>query len=650
MLHAPSTKFHAVSTVLTNGHDGNLAKGQFAVAINKAAPGKGKVVVDNFDGMSKQDKIALEVGIANTPNKKRTVEVPYKSTGFFSIGDITNIKSYTPSNVKLKVDHFEVGFDGSDETTALYIPEGKSAVMDIVLYGEVASMFFGTEKHVISVRAHRAEGETMQEVVRRLVKEINETSVPTATGWASTTDVFSQFIEVGVIDSEMVATVGNTFTFSSITVPNNGDSNALADIQAQYPDYQVVQTGRDGANGTTTYTIMHPSGDVIADYVYTVVDTNIPGCEDCLAGYSLIEGGLVYHVSLEDDGADETGIVQAIPNAVVASAIKFGNQDGRGTYSVVLTASLTDLEKETFLTANPTAEFTYRGRTQDVCTSTTEVKYTWVAGEECVATTQDFTILLKDNECGESRLEELQLAYPDLVITEVVGSSAGCKRKYQTTVPTNIVCEQCSDIFLQPFYAEAPLPFQGTFTWSSTPITYSETAHMGIFIKGKPYYMYPEGYEDDFIPFVETSLKIRSVSFGQREDDIINYTGAQYDVDRELAKVVQYEYAQDVKNLSHSLFGAEDEGDLWGTNRRIFKKNLFAKANLSQDRILKYGQRIIKYVVQYQDNGLSQGFASRSNVTHEFGIMVQEGKHQAIELILNKLAAKVGLPAVTTTV
>lgn len=641
MLHAPHTKFHVVSTVLESGYDGNLAKGQLAVVKNKALKGKGKEVTADFDGMTQKDLIAFEIGEVTTPNKQRTVEVPYISTGFFPIGNIVDIKAYAPSNVTLKLDHIEIGYDGINESTALFIPEGKAAVMDIVVEGLVASMFFGQESFIIQKRVYRAVGESMQAVTRRLVKELNEEVIPTATGWASTTDVLSQFLEIGVIDSTTTTTVGVNSVFSSLTLVNNGDSNALADVQAQYPNYTVVQTARDGDN--TTYTIVRPQADpALASYVKTVVDVDGKGCADCLATYSLVDGGYVYHVSIEDDGVDLTTTLAGLVTGET-QLDKLGNKDGRGTYAIVMPAIMAQVAIDAIITARPEAEVKYLGEIKDVCSKTTTTTTAWVAGETCVATTKGFSIIVKDNDCGATRLPELQAAYPDLVITEdgVVG---GCKRKYNTTVPTNIVCPECSPIFLQPFYGEAPDNFEG-ISWEAVAETYDADALMGITIKGKPFFMYPEIYEEDFVPFIETSLKVKSASFGWREDDILNYTGSQYDVDLEFAKVVFVERAQDVNNLSQSHFGAEDEGKMFGTNKWKHKANLFARTNLSEERILKYHKRLLKYVVEFRDQGLSQGSASRSDITHGFGIMVEEGKHDAIQTILSKLAAKVGLEA-----
>lgn len=738
MPHTAISKPVVVSSVLTTGYAGNLAKGQLAFVKDKAVKGQGAEVVSTFAGMTDKDRISIRVGELTTPGNLRISEVSSKSTGFFPIGSIVDIKAYAPTNVELKVDYLEVGYDGINDSTALYIPEGKSAPVDIVVYGEVASLFFGQEEYIIQKRAYREKGETMQEVIERLVKEINEDKIPVANGYASTEDQLSKFLEVGVINSESAPVTGVNSVFSTIVVPDNGDSNALADIQAQYPTHKVERTAR--LDEVSTYTILHLTTETLADYSKTTVKVYGKGCEDCQVGYTEIDGGYVYHVSLEDDGSNSTSTVQALPGAIAGSAVKFGNKDGKGTYSVVLDNPLTSAETTTFLTANPTAELSARGKTNDVCSDTDTVTYTWVDGEVCTSILENYSIVLKDNECGESRLAELQAAYPDLTIIEgtytgtssrtatitgttgnlslviggetyatpfttdlnttvaafvtahaadiladhqttVTGSGAvltfiadtevyptitavaggltetlsavtqatatqagGCKRTYSTQVRTNIVCDECSDIFLQGFTSEAPDPFEAIY-WTQEDKVYSETAKMGFFIKGKPFYIYPEAIEEDFIPFIETSLKVRSASFGWREDDILNYTGSNYDVDLEFAEVRKLQYAQDVSNLSQSYFGAERMGNAHYTNKKYFKANLFARANWSQERILKYHQRLIQYHVIIHDTSLSQSQAGRSDFTFDFMILVPEGKNQAVESILSNLAAKRGLPA-----
>lgn len=53
----------------------------------------------------------------------------------------------------------------------------------------------------------------------------------------------------------------------------------------------------------------------------------------------------------------------------------------------------------------------------DLCVATTELTYEWADGDSCFAKTEQYTITLADDECGQNRLAELQAAYPELTIT-----------------------------------------------------------------------------------------------------------------------------------------------------------------------------------------------------------------------------------------
>ena len=742
MVHSSISKPQVITSVLTSGYAGNLTKGQLAFVKDKAKKGLGAEVVSDFQGMNKKERIAIRVGEMTTPSNLRIKEVASKGTGFFSMDSILDIKAHIPSQADLKVDHLEVGYNGITASTALFIPEGKSAILDIAIYGEVASTFFGQSEYIISKEVYRARGETMQEVIRRAVKELKEERVPSANGWASITDELAQFLEIGVIDSSTGELAGTNWTFSSVSIPDAGESNDLAVVQAQYPTYKVKRTARE--DGVSTYTILHLATASIANVSIVDISVKNKGCAECPAGYSDLTGGVVYSIALEDDGTDQSGLVDGLPGYVTTTVEKVGNANGVGTYLIVLDDALTDAEKASFLATNAiagTASFTELGTVEDACKKSATTTYTWVAGESCVATTKQFSIVLPDNECGESRLAELQAVYSDLVIeegaptgsasqaitlsgvsgnasliidgvtyttafitdltataaafvtahataistatgasvtsaasvitvtdsaigfpsitavagglTETVGainyitsaSVGGCKRTYSTYVTTNLVCEECSDIYLQPFEAQAPDTFEG-IAWEELIPAFDANAKMGIFVKGKPFYIYPEAHEEDFVPFVETSLKVKSISFGAKGSLLLNYDGNIYDPETEFAEVRKLQYAQDVNNDAQSLFGAERMGNQHFANKPIHKKNLFARANMSQERLLEYSKKYVQFAVKYQDNGLSQMGGSRSDITHEFRIIVEYGKHITLQNTLNSLAGKLGLDAV----
>lgn len=738
MVHSSISKPQVITSVLTTGYAGNLAKGQVAFVKDKAKKGLGAEVVSDFTGMNKKERIAIRVGEMTSPSNLRINEVPFKGTGFFPLDSILDIKSHIPSQVELKVDHLEAGYNGITDSTALFIPEGKSAVLDIVVCGEVASTFFGISEYIISKEVYRAEGETMQEVIRRAVKELKEEKVPTATGWASITDELAQFLEIGVIDSSTDALAGTSWNFATVDIKDAGESNDLAAVQAQYPAYKVKRTGRE--DGTSTYSILKPASVTLAAVSITDVNVKNKGCETALAGYTALTGGVVYSITLEDDGTDQEGLVDNLPGYVSSTVNKVGNDNGVGTYLVVLDNALTDAEKTTFFASSviaATASFTELGTVDTAWKKSSTVTYSWVNGETCKATTKQYSIILPDTECGQSRLSELQAVYTDLVIEEgipsgnatqtvtvstdsalavvvngvtyntadagtttqtaaafvaahaasilaatgtvvtnpstnvilftdaaegfptitaatqtvsaidyvTVASAGGCKRAYSTYVPTNLVCEECSDIFLQPFYATAPDTFQGV-AWEEKIPAFDANAKMGIFVKGKPFYIQPESYEEDFVPYIETSLKVKSMSFGAQGSLTLNYTGSIYDPNTEFADVRKLQYASDVNNDAQALFGAERMGNQHFANKTIHKANLFARANMSQERLLKYSKKYVQFAVKYIDNGLSQGGGSRSDITHEFRMIVEYGKHIDLQNTLNSLAGKLGLNAV----
>lgn len=655
MPHSSITKPMFITNVRTSGGGRDLAKGELAIVIDKSTANGAKVVSD-FAGVSKKERIEIRVGRGKQPTGLRIPTVAFEGTGFFPLESIIDIKAFAPTHVELRTDRVEIGFNGMPNSKGLFIPEGKSAVMDIVIYGHPMAMFFGQKEHIITKRAFRKVGETMQEVVRRLVKELKTDSVPSTMGsFSSISDNLSNYLKFTVSDSTNVALSGTAYRTSTVKIPDLGESNDLATVQVQYPGTQITRTDRK--EGVSTYSIVALTSQVIAPAVITKVDVTGKGCKNCELGYSLLEGGIVYNVQLEDNGVDKTTTVDNLPGFVLGTVLKVGQDKGTGTYSIVLTKELTQAQVNTFVALEPTAVLNSLGLVTAVCSSTSSINYTWVNGENCFASIKAFNIVVPDTECKTTRLAEIQAAYPQLVIAEgeilneatnvVTASVGGCKRAYSTTIVTNIECVDCADVFASPFYAEAPIAFEG-FVWTPVAPVFSATAKMGIVIEGKPFSLVPERYEEDEIPFVETSTKIESASFGFREQDYLNFTPA-YDVNTDFAEAVKVRYAQDVNNLSQSFVGAEKMGRIHYTGETQYKNNLFARANFSQESLLGKRKRLVQYHIKYQDTSLSQMAGGRSNITHDFMIVVEQGKHQPLETILNKLTGRLGLENVSIT-
>lgn len=111
---------------------------------------------------------------------------------------------------------------------------------------------------------------------------------------------------------------------------------------------------------------------------------------------------------------------------------------------------------------------------RNTCVITTPTTIAWVEGAELDKFNKAFRITLKDNVCGESRLAELQAAFPTLVITEV--SEQDCVRIYETVVESNCVPQGCA-----PGVAkwETPEAFGGV-NWVAGPDSAGDGTAWGV--------------------------------------------------------------------------------------------------------------------------------------------------------------------------
>lgn len=717
--------------VLTSGGAGNLAKGQLALITDKAVTGGRQTVsAASFAGMPKNQKLQFRLGRNKLPAGLRSPYAAHYETSWFTPEDIVSIKANFPKNQVRTFDSFLVGYDGINASTALNIPEGKSSVMDITLDGKAIEIFAGEKEHTFRFHFGREVGQTTQEVVRKLVANILDATTPRSL------KKFSEFVDVAIVDSTAPNLAGTSYTFSTLSLVDNGDSNDLADIQAQYPLYTVVRTARVGL--TSTYTILHPTASALSDYAYVQNSSYIKGCAACLAGYSEIVGGVVYHVTLEDDGVDLTTTVDNLPGFVTGTAVKVGQDNGKGVYSVVVDNTLTPAEIATFAAANPTAIVEFVDTTENVCEDADSTNKTWTAGTTCVKSTEQYTIQLQDNECGATRLSELQAAYPNLVIEEgtatgvvtqtvtvssdvalviiingvtyttadagtttqtaaafvvehaaailaatgtvvtnpstnvllftdsaegfptitsaaqTVGAKdfvteaavGGCQRVYSTYVTTNLVCDECSDIFLQPFTSDAPTPFENV-EWIKVEEDFNEDALMGIRFTGKAFDLTPDEFSRDEIPFYETSTRIKAISGGFREMDYLNITPA-YNYD-EMFSIKRLSRAVDRDALGYMLFPIEDISRTHYLGEKRDFDNSFSKTNLGEESLIKFTSQYISYDITWHDTKLSQGMGGRSNITHTEQIWVEIGRHDNVESLINSLAAKAGVTIVQPT-
>lgn len=220
-------------------------------------------------------------------------------------------------------------------------------------------------------------------------------------------------------------------------------------------------------------------------------------------------------------------------------------------------------------------------------------------------------------------------------------SVGGCQSVYSTTVITNIVCDECDDIFLQGFVSEAPEPYDFV-EWELIPTAASEDALMGIRLTGKPFDMIPTEATMDSIPFFETSTRI-SVSGGYIEDMNVSYEP----IFTKNFNVKRLSRAQDRDALGYNLLGWEEASRYYFDGEKRHKGNLFAKAFLGEESVLEFSAQYVQYAVTIHDSKYSQSAGGRSDMGTTYNVWAPLGRHVNLENYINKLAVKAGLPAVS---
>lgn len=659
-IHRPFSRpmFTLQGSVLTTGGAKNLAKGQFTIVNSKVASANGAVVVENFNALPKDAKLELRLGVNKTDGVRTNNTPSTMSSETFGLKDVKDVKATYPKFFEQKFDDLIIGFDGINDDSAIDLSEGETTVLDVTLSGDHVGFITGKQKYTFRIHFGKEAGETDQEVIERAAEVLKKQKFPQGPS-------INEVIDIKVVDSEAVAPTGTSYTFRSLTLTDSGDSNALALVQAQYPNFKVSQTDRIGL--TTVYGILAPTSEAIPD-------TSIPpfrstksllqkSCADCPAGYDEIAGGFVYSVSLEDEGEDLKADVEALEGAVAGTAVKAG-QDlasaGVGIYKVVLEEKISSEDLDTFLEANPTAQVTLVGEVSAVCEDDEVVTVAWAKGDVCFASTAEYRIQLADENCDEDTLAKLQAAYPELMISIVVegeGAGAtyvagGCQKVYKTTVVTDIVCNECDNIFVQKFISEAPADYD-FHSWKKVETVPNENSKMGIRLTGKPFIMTPTEATRDSIPFYETSTEIK-VAGGYIEEVNSSFDKQYVDCSApftpiDLFKVTRLSRKQDRDGLGYHLLQWEDASRQYFTGTHRHVNNLFAKQFLGEESVLDFKKQYVLYHVLIHDSKYSQGAGRTSDMGTEYIVVAEFGRHQAIEEYINKLAAASGNSAVGVT-
>ena len=623
-----------VKSVATSGGSFNLAKGQLGLIDLEGVPtaSNGLKLINSLVGLKKDRKLQLRVG-KHDIGFNRSQSSKDWSSETFKVSDIVKLAVDAPKE-GIKVDKFTLGYNGIDADTAIVLDQGANEEIGINISGEVIGAL-GYSQAEVEVKLYLDQPntgalKTMQEIIEGAVEQFNNFKLM---GDVPVTN----YVKAVAVNSENAALAGTAQAFFTLTLQDEGDSNALAEVQSQYNGYKVIRTDRVGDD--SVYTVIDAPATVIADFSKNKA-WKVKGCADCPTGYSAFVDGAVYSIGIEDEGIDSTAAIEAISiNTEAGSAVQVNVEAGFSTYTVVNTGLLSDAEIAAFLVTYPGAEIgLISANVAEICSPDATVDTAWVEGDTCYTSTETYTLTLADDECGAARLAEVQAAFPELTVA--LGSQGGCRSKYTTTVITNLVCDECDDIYRDLFTSEAPQDYQGQ-PWIVTPKTYSATALMGIQFVGQPIEFYgSEVYRDD-MPYFATSARIKVAGGAYTNPNESFFSGTTGRFALAIDSI-----ASEPENWGGNLRELEDITRRRQEGVSRHEGNNYAKWILGEETMLKAGVPYVDYILTIRQNSYAQSFSGEKNETFNYHFAVEPGVHVEVEALLNMLAAEAGVQTV----
>lgn len=728
--------------VKTSGGSAQLVKGQLALTNSRITTPDGVGIVASTAGVPKNEKVfSLRLGVNDIVNRSRSNFS--ESIPNFSLDEVKELRASAPKRTEQKLDEIVVGYDGFDPATSFNFRTGDAYFrFSVEVSGGGIEWRGGSDScEILSAQVEIPRCDSFENCVdcdecadidcRKITNELIEKLRRRAvTGGHKLSD----FVDITPVYSCREDLAETPYQYYTIDVCDTGTDEALALIAAQY-DEPVIRIARSGA--TSTYQILLPqAGGSPATYEQTIASV-IKGCEDCPAGWTAVDGGVLYAFTLEDDGVDESATIAAFPNYVANSVEKSGNDHGVGYYTALFTAEFTQAQIATFVAANVGITYNNLGDVSDICENDTVTSTDWSAGEVCNVTEEEYSIVLADTECGEPRTTELNNAYTNLTVTvadsvnseqeltltgtsgtanivvngdtylatfdtdltttaanwvtanaatiladhglTVTSSGAvilfeglttdfdtltianvttdldgtvaastvlpdrrGCQTRYVASVVSNIVCEECDPVFKDYYVTEAPSPYEFK-SWTKTATTALNNADClcGIRIVGKPFLLNAEEALRDQINFKEEAVLVQAAA-GYPEE-IREGIGR---LPKGTETVTRLSNFVPRTHLGGNLRDLENEGRAWNRDLNYqgdyLARILTGTTTNIEDQLKQY----IQYTLVVEHNNFQGGFASRKNMANNYDFYVEVGRHNALENLLNDIAANAGVETV----
>ncbi len=402
----PFTRLYVLnpSTPLTSGGTRNLGDGQIGLFTQKA--GEDGAIATSSIVNKKNEKFFFEVGQGYESNDGGFTTRGIRSTPF-SASDVEDL-SFNESKAPTLAQVY-LGYDGKDVSKSISLKKGASAEITLKLTG-LPLAYYGYKGGVyesgftISADAlNECEDDcteaSIRTVVLNLIKNIKNQNIRSGVKISDVIDVHPVF------SVSPNATATGTTNFYTLTVTDAGDSQALGLVSAQTSG-KVTRVKY--LNNQSTY-------QVVADSLPTAftswVNPILTDCGDaCPSGYTATDAGFLYTISLES----VAGIEAALEGkAYIDTAVKTGQEHGVDKWSILTPAVLTAANIADLISTYDTIQIDGAfEEVNSVCVVDSAPTTAWTLDETCNVSTKRYFIDLDDTLCGNSRLADLEAAFP----------------------------------------------------------------------------------------------------------------------------------------------------------------------------------------------------------------------------------------------
>lgn len=242
--------------------------------------------------------------------------------------------------------------------------------------------------------------------------------------------------------------------------------------------------------------------------------------------------------------------------------------------------------------------------------------------------------------------EDLDGTVGDATATPVTGA---CQRKYIATVLTNMVCEECDPVFEAMFTSDAPEKYDGNNKWTKLVEPGAAPAGnclCGIRIKAKPFVIDAEEALREDLAFVETSASIKAAA-GYPSEQRLGVGRVPNTSDA--FEAIYLTKKSDRDNLAGNMRNLEQESMVYFTGEQYPKDYLERLIKGQVTNLPDSRNQVRVYYIEFEHRVNTQSFANISTDNIVYSIVVEEGKHQDVEALINAVAVGAGLSVVRVT-